>query len=399
MPTNVSELPEDFQEKLEKLVNHIVVESPNFDPIVALVGGELVFNKEVVPPITLMTIIAEELQGYHAVKLQSDITEAAESAQVELTAPEDLAADLEQEYAITRDAINMGFQAVQIMFPVYTELYGVQESSAEAWAVAEPGDWPDRLAAKTFREFVEGCFGCYRKDLAKAVVRAGEPELMKAWLHRDTMPIDWIVDYLNADHDKHPAQEMILQEGAYRSFVKAIKPGDSKRILWDSDPLLDDTVLMWVDNHEEASRLFQDKKIKSIRDIHDRLLTLEHKKAHVEYLIPDGAESLCASLESTFNAQALTPTIIRNSSHASDVGAKLRNCCGASFNRERGEEGKLLFVTLDYNDEPYALCSFSKKDNQFSLSELKIQNNVSSPELETLVEEAITRLVKGESNA
>lgn len=92
-----------------------------------------------------------------------------------------------------------------------------------------------------------------------------------------------------------------------------------------------------------------------------------------------------SDLQPVFQAEELEPEIITNSSMAADIGATLRNCCGASFNRNRGEEGSLAFVVLNHDEKPFALASMSSRDGRVKLQELKANANTPLPELEATI--------------
>lgn len=287
--------------------------------------------------------------------------------------------------------IRLSILAAQMCFPIHYELYGYfAESPADEFRVQDPGDYPAAFQAATLEGLLKTLFGCYRKDLAKAVVRASEEHLLRAWLHSSSMPIDWVIDYLRTSDPEDSPAEFTLNAPAYRSMASTLKPGDSKRILHDRDPLIEDTVAMWCGKDDEELLSITTKKIKSTRDFHDRLLTLERKSAYSKYLIPEGFPEALESLNEPLTAEGLSTEIVLDSSRAADVGAILRNCCGASFNRQQGETGALVFVILNRESNPYALASFTRlASGTFALRELKANANTPIPDLETQIKECL----------
>lgn len=258
------------------------------------------------------------------------------------------------------------------------ELFGYTGSSPfDSHRCSNDGGALELLKIGSFKQFLTAVFGAYRKDLAKAALATSEARFWHAAAAVGSMPLDWLIDYLR---DGPEPEDGLTNLGGLRQLFGSLKPGDARRVLRHPDPLLEDAVEMFGDYEEAPQLLATAPKLKSTRELHDLLLTLEQGESQCVY--PEDPE---VELFSQLLSKALGSPIrvLHSAREAAVVGSKLHNCAATKHNRLRCQAGELFLLTLhDQEGEPTVLMSF---DSELKLLELKRTRNTNDRELEARV--------------
>lgn len=383
------------------------IKVPKLPPILEFSEDQLSYNGSIpLPPFDLFECLDSELHNHNRDATLSLINEAKNTfeyncfldAHFDETSRKPRAEellDLGVFKCDTQDA-ETALEAVKYVYPMHWVLYGyAAESPADSYKIQDAGDFIEAFRTTSLKDVILHLFGTYRKDLAKAVVKSSQEALMKAWIYSPFIPIDYVIDFLNVSLIEGLTFDSVYNVPAHRFLLEKLSVGDCKRLLWDTDPLIDDTVLMWADNQSKANKkISEQKKIKSTRQLHDMFLSLEQGKTCVDYSLPDGFEKLSEMLNNILKPLDLYSEPITNSRWAADVGSALKNCAGSKHNRELGVKGALGFLVIKNTktEKEHALASFRPNGENFKLSEIKLIHNVHAEELEQIINEELLKV-------
>lgn len=359
-------------------------------PRLTVADGRLVKN-----PHSLTLTLADEILAFaegEAADLHEEVrlagrgesevltlySEARKPTKSELTA-------LAERFAITEELVEAACLVQRELLPLQVGLFGYTGSSLfDSHRCSSDAGALELLQTRDLKQFLTAVFGAYRKDLVKATLATTEARFWHAAAAVDSMPLEWLIDYLRGGPEP---EDGLTNLSGLQALFSSLKPGDARRVLRHPDPLLEDAVEMFCD-YEDAPRLLSEApKIKSARELHDLLLTLEQGESQCIYPEEPEVEHFGQLLSRALD----TPVkVLHSAQEAAAVGSKLHNCAATKHNRVRCQKGELFLLTLhEKAEEPTVLMSF---DSELKLLELKRTRNMEDRELEARVKSLLPGL-------